>query len=95
VPASRLADRDSTLWVATQGKGLLQYDQHMKLLNHYPIETTNRQPNHDSVSCLYTDGGDSIWMATKTQVKIFNKTSGKLSDFSLNFKFETARIGNL
>ena len=95
VPVSDiLADKDGSIWASTLGKGLLHFDQHKQLMNHYTIDKIYNDPNKDTVNCLYSDGSDSIWLATKTQVSIFNKASGQLTDFSLNKKFGRHDLGN-
>ena len=72
VPVSDiLADKDGSIWASTLGKGLLHFDQHKQLMNHYTIDKIYNDPNKDTVNCLYSDGSDSIWLATKTQVSVF------------------------
>jgi signal transduction histidine kinase/streptogramin lyase len=85
-------DKDK-LWISTMGKGLLEYDQDEKLLNRYIANDSIPQIGHDSTICLFSNGGDSIWVGAKTKVRIFNKSSGKFTDFPLGFKFSREEFG--
>jgi signal transduction histidine kinase/ligand-binding sensor domain-containing protein len=88
-------DGERTLWVSTVGKGLLQYDANKKLINHYKVNDSLTQPGQDRTSCIYSNGGDTIWVAGMTNMKIFNKRSGKLSDFSLGYQFSRDDIASV
>ena len=76
-----LEDRDGFLWASTDGRGLFQYDQEMKVDYHFKNDNLNT-----TVNCLVQYHEDSIWLGTNEGVMIFNTKTKQLSKFSLGFK---------
>lgn len=84
---SFLEDKEGFLWVGTHNVGLWQYDQQLRLINHYKNNAANQFPFFNGkVSCLDQDNADSIWMGTTEGVVIFNTVTKQFSRFPLGFE---------
>jgi signal transduction histidine kinase/ligand-binding sensor domain-containing protein len=80
-----LADKDQ-VWVATQGGGLLQYDENLLLNRRFKHD--KRDPfsiYSDSIySLLKNPGEDTIWVGTEHGIQILNTNTQKFSRLIFN-----------
>ncbi len=76
-----LEDRNGWLWVATEGKGLLQYDEHKTLVHQFKHSSTDHSSIiSDSVYCLYKKPNeDTIWIGTAHGVEVMNTSTKNFS----------------
>ncbi|HLP76815.1 MAG TPA: two-component regulator propeller domain-containing protein [Candidatus Paceibacterota bacterium] len=70
-------DRQHTLWVATQDKGLDRYDRATDSFIHYRHRDgdTNSLPE-DTVKALYEDEAGAFWVGTIKGLSRFNRSQG-------------------
>lgn len=85
--SSIMEDKQGDVWVGTNAIGLLQYDQQLKLVNHYKNNKANQFSFfNDKISSLDQYNQDSIWLGTTEGAVIFNTKAKKFSRFDLGFE---------
>jgi len=65
---SLLEDRDGSLWVGTEGGGLLNYKD-----RRFMVFTTSDGLPDNYISALAQDGEGNVWIATRTELVILKK----------------------
>lgn len=78
------ADRDSNLWIATNGQGVFCYSHHNNILTHFEIKGLRR-----NAIKLYIDNEDQVWLLTTSlthQVMRFDKSRNNF----VRFPFKTS-----
>jgi signal transduction histidine kinase/ligand-binding sensor domain-containing protein len=94
--SSILEDKNGFIWVGTEGKGLMQFDQNKKLIHQFKNDASNPfSLFKDSVHCLLQDSGDSIWLGAEGGPEIFNMRTKQFSRFSLGFKYSDPQINGV
>jgi signal transduction histidine kinase/ligand-binding sensor domain-containing protein/DNA-binding response OmpR family regulator len=73
-----LADKDDTLWLATEGYGLLKYTPGKEGFTSYSTEHGLQNP---SVLTLLEDDKGDLWMGTFGGLSKFNKTTATFQNF--------------
>ncbi|MEP7375858.1 MAG: two-component regulator propeller domain-containing protein [Chitinophagaceae bacterium] len=89
-----LEDQDGFLWIGTHSKGLLQYDQQMRMIHDYQNDGGSQfSLSNGAVACLFQNQADSIWLGTTDGVVIFHTITKKFSRFPLGFDVKDALGG--
>jgi signal transduction histidine kinase/ligand-binding sensor domain-containing protein len=78
-----LEDKKGYLWVASEGNGLLKYDQHRNLIKQFKNDPTSSiSLGDDRVLSLFQNQEDSIWIGTVSGIRILNTVTGQFSTIS-------------
>ena len=73
-------ESDGSLWLGTQGNGLLLYDQNKQLIRQYKHTSSDpKSISNDHVHCFFRDEQDNFWLGTEEGIEIFDKSTQEFS----------------
>ena len=89
-----LEDKKRCLWVATDGNGLLKYDQYMNLIKQYKNDPSNPSSFKDNrVNLLFQNQEDTIWVGTVNGVRILNTVTQQFSRYPDKENLKDSAVG--
>jgi len=87
-PVLRFLEDNKTLWIGTDEHGLQQYNGEKKLVRQFTPDASDPYSLFaTTVSSLFQNQKDTLWLGTHNGVGIFNKRTQRFSKFPLGPKF--------
>jgi ligand-binding sensor domain-containing protein len=87
-PVLRFLEDKGSLWIGTDEHGLQQYDSEKKLVHKFAYDASDPYSLFaTTVSTLFQNQEDTLWLGTHNGVGIFNKRTQRFSKFPLGSKF--------
>ncbi|HMG88844.1 MAG TPA: two-component regulator propeller domain-containing protein, partial [Chryseolinea sp.] len=91
-PVLRFLEDKESLWIGTDEHGLLQFDSENKLIHQFTYNASDPSSLFaTTVSTLFQNQEDTLWLGTHNGVGIYNKQTKRFSKFPLSSKFKDKR----